>query len=81
MIYPHAFPRAWCQLAIFPSSPDWFIGLFSTVVIGQSDYFGFGFTALKWKHCNIEKWNLGELNLFHLQTLYGNWFQNEWNNI
>ena len=29
------------------SSSDWFIGLFTIVVIGQSNYFGFGFTTLK----------------------------------
>ena len=30
---------------VFASSSDWFIGLFTTVVIGQSNYFGFGFTT------------------------------------
>ena len=30
---------------VFASSSDWFIGLFMTVEIGQSNYFGFGFTT------------------------------------
>ena len=28
---------------------DWFIELSVSVVIGQSNYFGFGFTAISWK--------------------------------
>ena len=39
--------RAWRQLHVFASSFDWFIALFISVVIGQSNYFGFGFTTLK----------------------------------
>ena len=31
---------------VFASSSDWFIGLFNIAVIGQSNYFGFGFTTL-----------------------------------
>ena len=42
-----AFSRAWHRLHVFTSSSDWFIGLFPTVVIGQSNYFGF--TTLNWK--------------------------------
>ena len=34
------------QLLVFASSSDWFIGLSPSVVIGQSDYFSFGFTTL-----------------------------------
>ena len=38
---------------VFPhlvvSSSDWFIGLSASVVIGQSNYFGFRFTTLKEK--------------------------------
>ena len=41
--------RAWHRRHVFASSSDWFIGLFTTAVIGQSNYFGFGFTTLKWK--------------------------------
>ena len=32
------------RLRVFASSSDWFIGLTVSVVIGQSDYFDFGFT-------------------------------------
>ena len=35
------------RLHVFASSSDWFIGLSASSVIGQSNYFGFGFTALK----------------------------------
>ena len=42
----HAFSCAWLQLHVLASSSDWFIGLFTTVVIGQSNYFGYGFTTL-----------------------------------
>ena len=46
VIYSHAFSRAWHGRHVFASSSDWFIGLFTTVVIGQSNYFGFSFTTL-----------------------------------
>ena len=42
----HGFSRAWRKLHVFASSSDWFVVLFSSVVIGQSDYFRFGFTSL-----------------------------------
>ena len=45
----YAFSRAWRRLHVFASSSDWFIGLFTTDVIGQSNYFGFGITTLNWK--------------------------------
>ena len=45
----HAFSRTWRRLHVFALSSDWFIGLSTSVVIGQSDYFGFGFTTLNWK--------------------------------
>ena len=45
--YSYALSRAWHGRRVFASSSDWFIGLFTTVVIGQSNYFGFGFTTLK----------------------------------
>ena len=38
--------QTWLWLHVFASSSDWFIGLFKIVVIGQSNYFGFGFTTL-----------------------------------
>ena len=47
MTWPHVFSRAWCRLHAFASNSDWFIALFMCVVIGQSNYFGFGFTTLK----------------------------------
>ena len=43
------FSRALCRLHVFASSFDWFTGLPVSFVIGQSDYFGFGFTTLIWK--------------------------------
>ena len=45
----HAFSRAWRLLHVFDSISDWFITLFASVVIGQGNYFGFGFTTLKRK--------------------------------
>ena len=39
----------WRRLHVFASSSDGFIGLFTTVVIGQSNNFGFGFTTVKRK--------------------------------
>ena len=38
----HAFSRAWHQLHAFASSSDWF----TFIVIGRSNYYGFGFTTL-----------------------------------
>ena len=43
------FPGAWRRLYVFTSNFDWFIVLLESVVIGQSKYFGFGFTTLRWK--------------------------------
>ena len=45
----HAFTRVWRRLHIFALISDWFIALFASVVIGQSNYFGFGLTTLKLK--------------------------------
>ena len=42
----HAFSRALRRLHVFAWNSDWFIALFASVVIGQSDTFGFGFKAL-----------------------------------
>ena len=39
------FPR-FVPATLFFSSFDWFTGLSVSFVIGQSDYFGFGFTTL-----------------------------------
>ena len=47
--WSHAFSRAWCRLHVFASSSDRLIVLFTSVVIGQRNHFGFGFTTLNWK--------------------------------
>ena len=54
--------RAWRRVHVFASSSDWFIGLSVSVVIGQSDYLGFGFrfttlkvkTALQQSNCILQ---------------------------
>ena len=54
--YSRMFSQAWQH--VFASSSDWFSGLFTTFAIGQSDYFGFGFTTLKRKPLYSEHdWN------------------------
>ena len=45
----YVFSRAWRRLHVFASNSDWLVMLFAPVVIGQSNYFGFGFTTLDWK--------------------------------
>ena len=45
--WSHAFSRAWRRLRVFAASSQWFIVLFSSVVIGYCNCFGFGFTTLK----------------------------------
>ncbi len=40
------FSRATRQLHVFASSFDWFTGLSMSFLIGQSNYFSFGFTTL-----------------------------------
>ena len=45
-VFPRLAPVACSGLHEFASSSDWFIMLFTCVVIGQSNYFGFGFTTL-----------------------------------
>ena len=40
------FSRALCRLRVITSSFDWFTRLFASFLIGQSNYFGFGFTTL-----------------------------------
>ena len=42
------FSRALCRLGVIISSFDWFTGLSPSFLIGQSNYFGFGFTTLNW---------------------------------
>ena len=40
---PHAFSLARRQLHVFASNSDWLVVLFTSVAIGQSNYFGSGF--------------------------------------
>ena len=49
MTRSHAFSRALRQPHVITSSFDWFNVLSVSYVIGQSNYFGFGFTTLKRK--------------------------------
>ena len=50
MFLLHAFSHAWRQLHVFSSNSDWLVVLFTSVAIGQGNYFGFGFTTLNyWK--------------------------------
>ena len=42
----HAFSRAWHRRDVFALRSDWLMGLSASVVVGPSDYFGFGFTTL-----------------------------------
>ena len=48
------FSRALCQLRVITSSFDWFTGLPPSFLIGQSNYFGFGFMkiALMTRYCS-----------------------------
>ena len=45
----YAFSRAWRRLHVFATGFDWLTGLPASLVIGQSNYFGFGFSTLNWK--------------------------------
>ena len=45
-IHSQSFSRAVRQLHVITSSFDWFTVLCMSFVIGQSDYFGFGFMSL-----------------------------------
>ena len=50
-IVAHAciFSRALCRIRVITSSFDWFTGLSPTFLIGQSNYFGFGFNGTQLK--------------------------------
>ena len=41
-----AFSRACGQLHVFTLSSHWLLVIFSFILIGRCDYFGFGFTTL-----------------------------------
>ena len=43
------FSRALSELQAIPRNCDWFITLFAPVVIGRSNWFGFGFSIVIWK--------------------------------
>ena len=47
--YTHDFSRASSEFQVIARNFDWFMALFVPVVIGQSDYFGFGFSTVIWK--------------------------------
>ena len=64
MTRSHAFSRALRQPHVITSSFDWFNVLSVSYVIGQSNYFGFGFTTLKRKPLCHKK-----NKLLHTQTL------------
>ena len=42
----YTFSRALCPLRVITSNFDWFTGLSPSFLIGQSIYFGFGFTTI-----------------------------------
>ena len=46
VVWPHAFSPVWRRLHVFAFISDWLVMLFKSVAIGQSNYFGFGFTTL-----------------------------------
>ena len=52
----HAFSRAWRLSHVFALNSDWFIALFASVMIGQSNYLGFGFTNVRIapQHVNLD---------------------------
>ena len=54
VFWPHVFSRAWRRLHVIASNSDWFIVLFTSVTIGQSNYF-----ELNWKPLYYAiRWNL-----------------------
>ena len=49
------FSRALCRLRVITSSFDWFTGLSTSFLIGQSNYFGFGFAILNWNSLYLHR--------------------------
>ena len=43
VVLASVFPRL-APVPVFATSSDWLIVLFTSIVIGQSDYFGYGVT-------------------------------------
>ena len=48
------FSRALCRLLVITASFDWFTWLSPPFLIGQSTYFGFGFTTLDWNSLCVQ---------------------------
>ena len=58
----HVCSRAWHPLFAFALSSDWLIVLIASAVIGQSDYFDFGFTtALIHIFHDLSSWGLSDI--------------------
>ena len=64
------FPALWHRLRIFTLSCDWFIALYASVVIGQSNYFGVGFTTAKTSASKQLTFNFGESSLSSSSSLF-----------
>ena len=62
------FSRALCRLRVITSSFDWLTGLSPSFLIGQSNYFGFGFTTLDWN-------SLKGLESLHIQHYFVLWLK------
>ena len=43
------FSRVFSKLQVIPRNSDWFIALFTPVVIGPSNYFSIDFSMVIWK--------------------------------
>ena len=70
--WSHAFSRAWRRLHVFASSSDWLIVLFTSVLIGQRKYFGFGLkTAQYWIYFKLFFPDVA--SLFHVSDKNSHW--------
>ena len=65
------FSRALCRLRVITSSFDWFTGLSPSLLIGQSNYFVFGFTTLDW--VSIDTRSKSSSNLLPIPDCYVHW--------
>ena len=82
------FSRTLCQLRVITSSFDWFAGLSQSFLIGQSNYFGFGFTTLNWNSLYPLDKSVGFASVYPLESvppfeqprsgwhIYDNWWPN-----
>ena len=66
------FSRPLCRLRVITSSFDWFTGLSSPFLIGQTNYLGFGFTTLDWNslYDKFINFNLLPFNQFLFQSTF-----------